>query len=55
MTTFHREQKLNIFRVCLDVDIEMMELDRVPIPNQTSFENGLQYGIYFLNEDKIAS
>lgn len=31
----------NILRICLDIDIELLELYWVPMPNQTSIGNGL--------------
>ena len=37
----------------LDVDIELLELNWISIPNQTSIGNGLQYQIRCLDVDGI--
>jgi hypothetical protein len=42
-------------RLRLDVDIEQLELNWVPIPKQTSIGNGLQYRICCLDVDEIGS
>lgn len=39
----------------LDVDIELLELNWVPISNHTGFENELQYQICCLDVDEITS
>ena len=40
---------------CLDVDIELLELNWISIPNQTSIGNGLQNQFYCFDAADIAS